>query len=260
MSLAAAPHGAPAREEGRARVLLVDDHPANLLALEAVLEPLGLELVKASSGQQALQALLEEEFALVLLDVQMPGLDGLETARLMKQRDASRATPIIFLTAIHRDADHVFAGYAEGAVDYLLKPLDPEILRSKVQVFVELWRREAGLPPREAADALRAAVPDALPFPAFAVRTDGSLAWANRAWTERTRVAPGGRGFLDAFVAESRAELGAAWAALLAGGSPLRGVFPLVVGGRSRPHRVEAVPVEIGGRRAGFLLTAIELA
>jgi CheY-like chemotaxis protein len=122
-----------------ARVLVVDDHPANRLAVEAVLEPLGHELVMASSGREALGHLLQQEFALILLDVQMDGMDGLETATLIKQTKRTRHTPIIFLTAVSRDAEHIFRGYKHGAVDYLVKPFDPDALRAKVSVFVDLY-------------------------------------------------------------------------------------------------------------------------
>src|SRR5258706_6094169 len=124
-----------------ARILMVDDHPPNLIALEAILQPLGQELVKANSGREALRELLEGDFALILMDVQMPGLDGLETARLIKERPRNRHLPIIFLTAIAKDPSYIFRGYQEGAVDYMLKPFDPEILRAKVSVFVDLWRK-----------------------------------------------------------------------------------------------------------------------
>src|SRR6476469_4876451 len=122
-------------------ILLVDDHPENLLALEAILEGLNLNLVKANSGEQALKCLLKQDFALILLDVQMPGMDGFETASLIRQRKRSQYTPIIFLTAFSTSDDLVFKGYALGAVDYLFKPLNAEILKSKVAVFVELFKK-----------------------------------------------------------------------------------------------------------------------
>jgi serine phosphatase RsbU (regulator of sigma subunit)/anti-sigma regulatory factor (Ser/Thr protein kinase) len=122
-------------------VLLVDDRPENLLALEAVLGPLNVRLVSVGSGEAALRALLAEDFAVILLDVQMPGMDGFETAACIKQRERSRSIPIIFLTAISKDIGHVFRGYEAGAVDYLLKPFDPRILRSKVGVFCDLDRQ-----------------------------------------------------------------------------------------------------------------------
>ncbi len=125
----------------RARILLVDDIPANLLALRAILETLGQELVAVRSGEEALRELLRGDFACILMDVQMPGLDGLETARLIRARERTRHLPILFITALSREAAYVTRGYSQGAVDYLLKPVDPDILRAKVQVFVDLYLR-----------------------------------------------------------------------------------------------------------------------
>jgi signal transduction histidine kinase len=122
-------------------ILLVDDHEANLHALAAILEGYGEHLVTARSGPEALLRLLEREFAVVLLDVQMPGMDGFETAEMIRARGRSSDTPIVFLTAFSQNEDHVLRGYALGAVDYVFKPIAPEILRSKVAVFVELVRR-----------------------------------------------------------------------------------------------------------------------
>lgn len=127
-------------QEHRVKILLVDDQPENLIALEAVLEGLGQELIKASSGMEALRYMLDHDFAAVLLDVKMPDMDGFETAALIRQREKSRDTPILFLTAFRND-EHVYQGYNMGAVDYLQKPIVPEILRSKVCVFVELKRK-----------------------------------------------------------------------------------------------------------------------
>ena len=125
-------------------VLLVDDHEENLLALEAILVNSSCNLVRASSGRAALKEVLKHDFALILLDVAMPDLDGYETAELIRSRARSRETPIIFLTANYRSDAHVFRGYSVGAVDYLFKPFSPEILQSKVAVFVELYlKREA---------------------------------------------------------------------------------------------------------------------
>jgi PAS domain S-box-containing protein len=125
----------------RVNILLVDDQPNNLLALESILAELGENLVCAESGSAALRHLLQKDFAVILLDVQMPDLDGFETARLVRERDRSRDTPIIFLTALSRSETHVFRGYELGAVDYISKPFHPDILRSKVSVFVELFRK-----------------------------------------------------------------------------------------------------------------------
>lgn len=126
-------------------VLLVDDRPENLLALEAVLEDLHVNIVQAHSGTEALKRLLDQDFGLVLLDVQMPGLDGFETARLIRERERTRHIPIIFVTAINKGVGHVERGYSLGAVDYLFKPFDPEILRAKVATFVDLARKTAEL-------------------------------------------------------------------------------------------------------------------
>ncbi|WP_164012719.1 GAF domain-containing protein [Pyxidicoccus trucidator] len=123
-------------------VLLVDDNAANLVSLEAILEPLGVRMDKASSGEQALRFLLREDYAVILLDVRMAGLSGFETASLIKQRERTRNVPIIFLTAYGRDDVELVTGYATGAVDFLQKPFPPEVLRSKVSVFVDLFRAQ----------------------------------------------------------------------------------------------------------------------
>jgi hypothetical protein len=122
-------------------ILLVDDYPENLLALEAILDPLEGNLVKAHSGEEALRCLLHRDFAVILLDVQMPGMDGFETATLIRTRERSRHTPIIFLTAFNTSENLVFRGYSLGAVDYLLKPIEADILTSKVSVFIELFKK-----------------------------------------------------------------------------------------------------------------------
>ncbi|MEG5137197.1 MULTISPECIES: hybrid sensor histidine kinase/response regulator [unclassified Microcoleus] len=129
--------------ENQVNVLLVDDRPENLVALEAILNSHSYNLVQANSGAEALRCLLNDDFAVILLDVQMPGMDGFETATLIRSRDRSRSTPIIFVTAFSSNDTHVFKGYSLGAVDYLFKPLEPEILTSKVQVFVELFQKTA---------------------------------------------------------------------------------------------------------------------
>jgi len=127
--------------EPSVKVLLVDDHAENLLALEALLEAPGVELVLARSGAEALRHLLDTDFAAIILDVMMPQMDGFETAALIRQRDKSRHTPIIFLTALGRSDEALFKGYDIGAVDYLVKPILPSILKSKVAVFVQLKRQ-----------------------------------------------------------------------------------------------------------------------
>ena len=137
----------------KARILLVDDRGENLVALEAILSSLNQVLVPVRSGEEALKALLVEEFAVILLDVVMPGMDGFETAAHIKRRPKTRDVPIIFLTAASAEPDHAFRGYAAGAVDYISKPFDPWVLRAKVSVFVELYTKNRQL--REQAELLR---------------------------------------------------------------------------------------------------------
>jgi len=128
--------------EDPVKILLVDDRPENLLALEAILEPLGQILVRADSGPRALRCVLEDEFATILLDVQMPGMNGFEVAEIIKSRERSRTIPIIFLSAISKEDAYVFKGYSMGAVDYVFKPFNPDVLRSKVSVFVDLFAKQ----------------------------------------------------------------------------------------------------------------------
>jgi PAS domain S-box-containing protein len=123
-------------------ILLVDDHRPNLVALEAILRPLGQRLISASSGRDALRWLVQEEFAVVLLDVRMPGLDGFRTAELIRNQPPNAPVPIIFLTAADSDPADILRGYQRGAVDFLMKPFEPEILCSKVAVFVDLYKKE----------------------------------------------------------------------------------------------------------------------
>jgi PAS domain S-box-containing protein len=183
----------------RANILLVDDRPQNLLALSAILEPLGHNLVEARSGEEALKALLKEEFALVLLDVQMPELDGFETAALIKQRERTRHVPIIFLTALSRDARQISRGYSGGAVDYIVKPFDPDLLRSKVSVFVELHQKRAQLQvqaeqlrERQLADVRRRSeeryrqLADAMPQIVWTADPSGRTTYQNRRFYQYT--------------------------------------------------------------------------
>lgn len=146
-----------------ARVLAVDDRRENLLALQAILEGLPIEVVSVSSGEDALKKLLVEDYAVILLDAHMPGMDGFETAGHVKQRERTRHIPILFLTAVDYDPHLAFRGYQAGAVDYITKPFDPWVLRSKVAVFVDLWAMQVQLADRAAeCEDLRGAVADAL--------------------------------------------------------------------------------------------------
>jgi PAS domain S-box-containing protein len=176
-------------------ILLVDDRPENLLALEASLEPLDRRLVSATSGEEALRHLLREEFAVILLDVQMPGLDGFELARLIKHREATRHVPILFLTAISKDRRHVFRGYETGAVDYIFKPIDADILRSKVSVFLELHEQRQELGRQEAllrqaqvaelearSEERYRSLADAMPQIVWTAGPDGVADYVNEGW------------------------------------------------------------------------------
>ena len=176
----------------RAKILLVDDRTENLVALEAILSSLGQEIIAVRSGTAALDTLVTGDFAVVLLDVVMPGMDGFETAARIKQRRATRNVPIIFLTAAGAEPELAFRGYAAGAVDYISKPFDPWVLRAKVSVFVDLFlkdrqlREVSALPSRlsaiEAAAAGLAALPAELAVGALTEATlEGELARLNGA-------------------------------------------------------------------------------
>ncbi|HEX2825533.1 MAG TPA: EAL domain-containing protein [Burkholderiales bacterium] len=164
----------------RANILIVDDRPANLLVLESMLEELGQNVVTARSGHEALKHLLEREFAVVLLDVNMPGMDGFETARYIRERPRTAHTPIIFLTA-YAEAMEQAKGYSLGAVDCIVTPAIPEILRTKVRVFVELWlmTREAR---RTEAERMTQGMIEALPNPVFLMGANGRYRGVNKAW------------------------------------------------------------------------------
>ena len=186
-----------------ATILLVDDHRENLVALEAILEPLGNELVSVTSGEEALRELLKREFALILLDVQMPGLDGFETAALIKQRERTSSVPIIFVTAISTEEAHVFRGYSAGAVDYIFKPFNPDVMRSKVEAFVELHRRTKELQRQEEElrerelTALRTAerhryreLAEAMPQIVWVSDPQGHATYCNKRWFDYTGLDP----------------------------------------------------------------------
>ena len=160
-------------------ILLVDDQPENLRTLEAVLEPLGYPLLTASSGHGALRMLLEQDFAMILLDVRMPGLDGFETAQLVKERTRTRDIPIVFLTAARDEVSEIARGYGVGAVDYVLKPFDPDLLRSKVAVFAEL---EASRRALKRSEALLSGAFEAAPIGKTVLDADGRIIRSNPAF------------------------------------------------------------------------------
>ena len=183
----------------RPNILLVDDREENLLALEAILEPLGHRLVSVTSGTAALKELLLDDFACILLDVQMPELDGFELAELIKRRQRSQHIPIVFVTALSMEARQVYRGYSAGAVDYIFKPIDASVLRSKVSVFVELWEKNRQL--QEQGDLLREQelaaleqaseeryrqLADAMPQIVWTADPEGGATYFNRRWFEYT--------------------------------------------------------------------------
>ena len=141
--------------DDRANILLVDDRADKCMAMETILADLGQNIVMARSGKEALRCLLEQDFAVILLDVNMPGLDGFETAHLIRQRKSLEHTPIIFVTGISDTETHVSRGYSLGAVDYILTPVLPDVLRTKVSVFVELFKKNQQL--KRQAESLRLA-------------------------------------------------------------------------------------------------------
>jgi PAS domain S-box-containing protein len=264
----------PAVDPGlRARILMVDDHQPNLLALEAILSPLGEELVSVTSGEDALRQLLEGEFALILMDVQMPGMDGIETAAVIKQRERNRSTPIIFLTAIAKDPSFIFKGYSQGAVDYLLKPFDPEILRTKVSVFVDLWRR-GELIKRQAA-MLRAqelrelerrtevrfrGLTDSMPQCVWATRRDGEIHYCNRVWREYAG-ADAGLSFFGNVPPDELEGIQTAWKAAISGGRGLEREQRLRrYDGELRWHLFRVVPErDEYGAIVGWIATATDI-
>jgi PAS domain S-box-containing protein len=180
-------------------ILVVDDRREDLLVIESILGDRGYNLVTASSATAALRRVLEHDFAAILLDVRMPDMDGFELASFIKQRERSRLTPIIFLTAVSAEIGSIYRGYSVGAVDYLMKPLDPDVLRAKVGIFVELFRKDRRI--REQAEALRAAetarirvesdrryrnLAEAIPAIVWTADPDGKLTFVNRAWVDYT--------------------------------------------------------------------------
>lgn len=184
-------------------ILLVDDRPDGLLTLEAVLAQDCYRLVKASSGPDALKHLLNEDFAVILLDVQMPGLSGFDTASLIKMRERSRRIPIIFMTAISKEEQFVYRGYQEGAVDYIFKPFDPYILRSKVAIFADLYLKnvqlaeqsrllnEQTLAQNDLEHRLRYSnLAQAIPHIIWKGKEVGSFEYVNKAWNDTTGQSP----------------------------------------------------------------------
>ncbi|WP_328885441.1 response regulator [Streptomyces sp. NBC_00316] len=173
----------------KASILIVDDMEENLVALEAVLGSLDQELVRAHSGEEALKAMLRQEFAVVLLDVLMPGMDGFETAANIKRLDQTKDVPIILVTGNEADTDYLYRGYALGAADFLTKPFDPWLLRTKVNVFLDLYRKNRQLAAQ--AEQLRRLLVGA-PTPAAAIGPAGSVERIEDARNRLSRVRAAG--------------------------------------------------------------------
>ena len=266
---------APDSSASATSVLLVDDNPDNLLALSAVLDRLRLELHQASSGARALALAEEQEFAVIILDVQMPGLDGFETARLLRTRRGGERTPIIFLTANSHDPAASLRGYAEGAVDFLVKPFDPAILRSKVSVFVslfearrtvqrqeELLREHALEAQRRESEARYHSLAEAVPEIVWTADVTGKVVYANRAWMDYLGVAPGDLGRWEDIVHPEdrplvRASADQAWATQ----SMFQATYRLrSVNGAYRWHVGRAVPSrDAQGQLVGWVGTATDV-
>ncbi len=190
--------------EGRSTLLIVDDYPENLISMRALLQRQDWQVMTAASGFEALSLLLEHDIDLVLLDVQMPGMDGFEVARLMRGSQRTRLTPIIFLTANEQSQDAVIKGYASGAVDYLFKPFDPQILKPKVQALLEHQRNRRALQrlshDLEVARAFNASVLDNAAEGILVVDEGGQIRFANPAMSRLLNATVQelqGRAFLD---------------------------------------------------------------
>jgi PAS domain S-box-containing protein len=238
-------------------ILIVDDRPENLTVIEAILGTEKYRLVRATSGPDALLRILERDFAVILVDVVMPGMDGFEVAQLVKQRDRSRHTPIIFLSAGASDIDFIYRGYSVGAVDYLTKPLEPDVLRAKVAIFADLFRKDRRI--REQTEALRIAneqryhnLAEAIPQIVWTAEPDGSITYFNRRWYEYTGQNEGealGKGWLAALERDPTERAAHAWQA----GLERKELFELECrlkprGGEARWHLCRAVP-ELGDRK-----------
>jgi PAS domain S-box-containing protein len=260
-----------------AKILVVDDHPANQLAVEAVLESLGRPIVRASSGEEALRRVLDDEFAVILMDVQMPGMDGFKTVSILRERERTRSTPVIFLTAINKAPQHVSRGYAEGAVDYIFKPFDPAILRAKVAVFLELHearervrtaeiekRRRERAELEEAVLRRYKRMMDAMPHCVWAARRDGSIYYVNRAAREYLGAQSAGtllERSVETVHPDDLARVRTAWAQCLRSGQ--RAELQLRLrrhDGSYRWFRAEAVPEREGPIGvSGWLVTAVDV-
>lgn len=265
---------------------MVDDRPDNLLALEAVLSHPEYHLVKASSGSEALSLLLQWNFALILLDVQMPDMDGFETVSWIRQNERFKQIPVILITAINKEMSHIHRGYKEGVADYLFKPFDPEILRAKVAVFADLYRknltikeqarllleserreRERRLTELELENLRRyRSLADAIPHIVLKFQFDGIADYFNRFWTHYTGLTLEqslGRGWQTAIHPEDLASFLETWKQARMNGE---GDFEIecrirrLTDGTYRWHLVRIVKeTQLGGELVGWLGTCTEI-
>jgi PAS domain S-box-containing protein len=259
--------GLPGEESSEpVSVLLVDDRPEDLLALSNMLSNPGYRLVTARSGAEALRRVLEMDFAVILLDVMMPAMDGFEVASMIKSRDRSRHTPILFLTAAHQDVSAIYRAYSVGAVDYLSKPLDEAVARAKVAIFVDLFRKDRRI--QEQAQALREAdrrerelqlaevrllsekryrsLVEMIPSAVWTAYPDGSVNYCNHHWHEFTGLrldGARGRGWLGAVHPEDTERVAMEWSAAIAKGETYASELRLVrVDGTPRWHLCHVIP------------------
>jgi PAS domain S-box-containing protein len=261
------------------QILIVDDRKENLLAVESILESPEVELVSVTSGTEALKQVLARDFAVILVDVMMPGMDGFELATVIKERERSRHTPIIFLTAGAPDIEHIYRGYSVGAVDYMTKPLDADVLRAKVGIFIELFRKDQRI--QAQAEALRAAerrerehelaavqtaneqryrnLAEAIPHIVWTATPDGAFTYFNQRWFEYTgqpRMDAQGASWISVVHPEDSERCAMKWLTGLATGQ----VFQLECrlrrrDGAFRWHLCRAVPEVVGARIVAWLGT-----
>lgn len=268
----------------RVNILLVDDHPENLLALEAVLEEPEYHLIKAHSGKEALKSLLDNDAAVILLDVHMPGIDGFETASLIKEREKTRHIPIIFLTAVNKADRYIFKGYDVGAVDYILKPFDADILKAKVKVFVALYLKTEQLKKREAIlrhgekreherkllEQQRTSrrryrnLAEAIPQIVWTARSDGAIDYCNEQWFSYTGLSfeeSGGWGWRNALHPEDLDRTADEWRKALQIGEAYETECRFkTAGGAYRWHLVRALPEkDEDGKIIGWLGTGTDI-
>jgi PAS domain S-box-containing protein len=270
-------HATPAAAE-RACILLVDDHPASLLDMATILEPLGHELVQATSGEQALKQILRRNFALILMDLQMGGMSGFETAAFIKQHPRSQDVPIIFIGAKSHHAASVLPGHAPGAVDYLVKPLDPDILRSKAVMLIDFHARTERLKAEEQrlrqrehlarerqSEELYHRLIDSLPQCIWAASSDGQIKYWNRAGLDYFGAGAGGRDDLslwDVIHPEDRDAARAQWELAVRGAAPFERQLRLkrASDGSYRWHLGRAVPeYDQTGTVVGWIATATDI-